>query len=88
MALKIAAFPKCYIDQIAGDRSMSVFDWIEMSPPRCRWPGDVRRVFHESQPLYVDRVAEAIAAQVLPCRCCAARPISRTPMADANAGGA
>ena len=31
MPLKIAAFPKCYIDQIAGDRSMSVFDWIEMA---------------------------------------------------------
>ena len=31
MPLKIAAFPKCYIDQIAGDRSMSVFDWIDMA---------------------------------------------------------
>ena len=31
MPLKISAFPKCYIDQIAGDRTMSVFDWIEMA---------------------------------------------------------
>ena len=31
MPLKISAFPKCYIDQIAGDRSLSVFDWIEMA---------------------------------------------------------
>jgi len=29
--MKIAAFPKCYIDRIAGDRTMSVFDWIEMA---------------------------------------------------------
>ena len=29
--MKIAAFPKCYLDAIAGDRSMSVFDWIEMA---------------------------------------------------------
>ena len=29
--MKIAAFPKCYLDDIAGDRSMSVFDWIEMA---------------------------------------------------------
>jgi hypothetical protein len=31
MPLKIAAFPKCYIDQIAGERTLSVFDWIEMA---------------------------------------------------------
>ena len=29
--MKIAAFPKCYLDDIAGDRSMSVFKWIEMA---------------------------------------------------------
>ena len=29
--MKIAAFPKCYLDDIAGHRSMSVFDWIEMA---------------------------------------------------------
>ena len=25
------AFPKCYLDDIAGDRTMTVFDWIEMA---------------------------------------------------------
>ncbi|MDE2855260.1 MAG: sugar phosphate isomerase/epimerase [Chloroflexota bacterium] len=29
--MKIAAFPKCYLDDIAGDRRMSVFDWINMA---------------------------------------------------------
>jgi len=29
--MKIAAFPKCYLDDIAGHRTMSVFDWIEMA---------------------------------------------------------
>ena len=29
--MKIAAFPKCYLEAIAGARSMSVFDWIEMA---------------------------------------------------------
>lgn len=29
--MKIAAFPKCYLDDIAGKRSMSVFDWIDMA---------------------------------------------------------
>ena len=31
MPLRLSAFPKCYIEQIAGDRSMSVFQWIEMA---------------------------------------------------------
>ena len=29
--MKIAAFPKCYLEDIAGARSMSVFDWINMA---------------------------------------------------------
>jgi len=29
--MKIAAFPKCYLDDIAGDRTMTVFEWIEMA---------------------------------------------------------
>ena len=29
--MKIAAFPKCYLEDIAGERGMSVFDWIEMA---------------------------------------------------------
>ena len=28
---KLSAFPKCYLDKIAGERSMSVFDWIEQA---------------------------------------------------------
>src|SRR5438128_8356415 len=31
MKPRISAFPKCYLDQIAGSRSMSVFDWIQMA---------------------------------------------------------
>lgn len=29
--MKLAAFPKCFIDQIVVERSMSLFDWIEMA---------------------------------------------------------
>ena len=29
--IKIAAFPKCYLDDISVHRTMSVFDWIEMA---------------------------------------------------------
>ena len=30
MSVKLSAFPKCYIDQIAGARTMSLFDWMRM----------------------------------------------------------
>ena len=30
MPLKISAFPKCYLEEIASGR-MSVFEWIEMA---------------------------------------------------------
>jgi sugar phosphate isomerase/epimerase len=29
--IQIAAFPKCYLEAIARERTMSVFDWIEMA---------------------------------------------------------
>lgn len=29
--MKLAAFPKCFMDQLVVDRSMSLFDWLEMS---------------------------------------------------------
>ena len=29
--MKIAAFPKCYLDAISHERSMTVFDWISMA---------------------------------------------------------
>jgi len=29
--MKLAAFPKCYMDQLVTEHSMSVFDWIEMA---------------------------------------------------------
>ncbi len=29
--MKLAAFPKCFMDQLVVDHTMSVFDWIEMA---------------------------------------------------------
>jgi sugar phosphate isomerase/epimerase len=29
--MKLAAFPKCFMDQLVVDRSMSVFDWIDLA---------------------------------------------------------
>jgi hypothetical protein len=30
MKPKLAAFPKCYMDELCVDRTMSLSDWIEM----------------------------------------------------------
>ena len=41
--MKIAAFPKCYLDDIAGTGTMTVFDWIALARDLPgRWLGDVR----------------------------------------------
>jgi hypothetical protein len=31
--MKIAAFPKCYLEEISFKRTMTVFDWIEKARP-------------------------------------------------------
>ena len=73
MPLKLAAFPKCYLDQIAGARTMSVFDWIELA----RWLDADGLEMYEGfftslDDAYVDRVGEAIdgAGFAMPMLCC------------------
>ena len=29
--MKLAAFPKCFMDQLVVDRTMTIFEWIEMA---------------------------------------------------------
>src|SRR3954471_24590211 len=73
MALKIAAFPKCYIDQIAGERTMSVFDWIERARSLDADGLEMYdRFFTSLEPDYLDRVGEAIHAAgfAMPMLCC------------------
>ncbi len=73
MPPKIAAFPKCYLDRIAGDRSMSVFDWIEQARSLDAdglemYEGFFTSLDHD----YIDLVGEAIAAAgfAMPMLCC------------------
>jgi sugar phosphate isomerase/epimerase len=73
MPLKISAFPKCYIDRIAGDRTMSVFDWIEMARSLDADGLEMYDGFFASlEPDYLDRVSEAIRAAgfAMPMLCC------------------
>jgi len=69
----ISAFPKCYIEQIAAQRSMSVFDWIEMAKPLDADGLEMYDGFFTSlEPGYLDSVREAVEAAgfVMPMLCC------------------
>ena len=83
MPLKISAFPKCYIEQIAGDRSMSVFDWIEQAKTLDADGLEMYDGFFTSlDDAYLDRVGEAIreAGFAMPMLCCS--PDFTNPDAD------
>src|SRR6201994_155531 len=81
--MKISAFPKCFIDQIAGDRSMSVFDWIEMARSLDADGLEMYDGFFTSlEPAYLDKVGDAIrsAGFEMPMLCCS--PDFTTPDPD------
>jgi sugar phosphate isomerase/epimerase len=85
MPLKISAFPKCYIEQIAGSRTMSVFDWIRMARALDADGLEMFDAFLESlEPAYLDSVGAAIhsAGFAMPMLCCS--PDFSNPDADAR----
>ncbi|MGD0041000.1 MAG: sugar phosphate isomerase/epimerase family protein [Isosphaeraceae bacterium] len=73
MPLRLAAFPKCYVEQIAGNRTMSVFDWIDMARSLDADGLEMYDGFFTSlDDSYIDRVGEAIhqAGFAMPMLCC------------------
>src|SRR5262245_25909801 len=71
--MKIAAFPKCYLDEIAGARTMSVFDWIVMARQLDAEGLEMYDGFFTSlADPYIDQVGEAIASAgfAMPMLCC------------------
>ncbi len=85
MPLKLSAFPKCYLDKIARERSMSVFEWIEQAKQLDADGLEMYEGFFTSlEPGYLDSVAEAIstAGFAMPMLCCS--PDFTNPDADAR----
>ena len=85
MPLKLSAFPKCYLDRIAGERSMSVFDWITRAQQLDADGLEMYEGFFTSlDPGYLDSVAEAVrgAGFEMPMLCCS--PDFTHPDADAR----
>jgi len=83
--MQIAAFPKCYLDDISQHHTMTVFDWIEMSRPLGAEGLEMYEGFFTSlDDAYIDRVGEAIAATscAMPMLCCS--PDFTNPDPDAR----
>ncbi len=83
--MKIAAFPKCYIDDIAVHKTMTLFDWIEMAKTL---PADGLELYEgflaSHDEAYLDQVSDAIgsAGFEMPMMCCS--PDFTNPDADAR----
>src|SRR5579863_1776075 len=72
MALKISAFPKCFLEDISLGR-MSVFEWIEMARTLDADGLEMYEGFFRSfEPDYLDSVGDAIRAAgfAMPMFCC------------------
>ena len=85
MSIRLSAFPKCYLEDIAGSRSMSVFDWIDMARQLDADGLEMYEGFFMSlEPEYLDRVSDAIrsAGFEMPMLCCS--PDFTNPDADAR----
>lgn len=70
--MRISAFPKCFLDDICVHRTMTVFDWIEMSKPLGAEGLEMYEGFFQSlDDAYIDRLAEAIhnAGYAMPMLC-------------------
>jgi len=71
--MKLAAFPKCYMDQLVIERSMTVFDWVEMASDL---PVDGLEMYSgfltSYEPSYLEKVRSAIESRGLemPMLCC------------------
>lgn len=85
MLVRLSAFPKCYLDDIAGRRTMSVFDWIEMARALDADGLEMYEGFFTSlDAAYLDSVADAIHAGgfAMPMMCCS--PDFTAPDPDAR----
>lgn len=71
--MRISAFPKCYIDDIAKHGTLSVFEWVDMARSLGAEGLEMYEGFLASfDDAYVDRLAEAIhtAGFAMPMMCC------------------
>lgn len=84
MSVRLSAFPKCWLDEIAS-RRMSIFEWIETARALDADGLEMYEGFFESlDDGYIDRVGDAIASAgfAMPMLCCS--PDFTNPDTDAR----
>ncbi len=88
MSVQLSAFPKCYLDKISHDKSMSVFDWIEMAKDLDADGLEMYEGFlwHMDDD-YLDSVRDAIrnAGFAMPMLCCSPDFTNPDPVRRAEA---
>lgn len=70
---RISAFPKCYLDAISHDKTMTVFDWIEMAKQLDADGLEMYEGFFMNlEASYIDEIGAAIreAGFAMPMLCC------------------
>lgn len=85
MQPRLSAFPKCYLDNIAGARTMSVFQWIDLARSLDADGLEMYEGFFTSLDAgYLNQVGEAIAEAgfQMPMLCCS--PDFTNPDAEAR----
>ncbi|HYW41281.1 MAG TPA: sugar phosphate isomerase/epimerase family protein [Bryobacteraceae bacterium] len=85
MPPKISAFPKCYLDEIAAARTMSVFEWVDMAKDLDADGLELYEGFFTSLDSdYLAKVRDAIhrAGFEMPMLCCS--PDFTSPLPDAR----
>ena len=85
MPVRLSAFPKCYLDEIADRHTMSVFDWIEIARGLDADGLEMYEGFFTSlDGQYLDSVGDAIHAAgfAMPMLCCS--PDFASPDPDAR----
>ncbi len=83
MPVRISAFPKCYLDEIANGR-MSLFEWIEMAKQLDADGLEMYTGFFTSlDNAYIDRIGEALqeAGFTMPMLCCSPDLTNPDPIA-------
>ena len=85
MPPRISAFPKCYLDEIAATRTMSVFEWVDMAKDLDADGLEMYEGFFTSlDSAYLAKVHDAIhtAGFEMPMLCCS--PDFTSPLPDAR----
>jgi len=69
---QLAAFPKCYMDQLCVDKTMTLFDWIDLAATLGVDGLEFYSGFLEEDPAFLERVKSALERHKLamPMLCC------------------